>query len=156
MQSCFLNNEKHEKTRKKWHSGFYRLYFPNAMRTYPSNKAVHQVRVLSGLILFILYLGNFLVPLLHHLEVNHNVHEQAFSCCGEFRSQRADFSHDEDSCSICLNILYNHFFELSASSVSSELLPAYRESIFIEDCLLAKRYFHSCQARAPPTLFASL
>jgi hypothetical protein len=146
---------------KKWNSGFHQLYFskerfPSAMQTHLSNKAFRQVRVIFGLLFLLLYLGNISVPLLHHLEVSHNVHDQALLCCGEFRSQQADFLHDEDSCSICLNILYNHFFELSDSAVNFELLPIYRDPVFIEDCLLQKRYFHFCQARAPPTLFAFL
>jgi len=132
------------------------IFFPRAMQTLSSNKADRRVRILSGLLLFILYLGNFSVPLLHHLEVSCGFHEQTLLCCGEFRSQRADFSHNDDSCSICLNILYNHFFELSSSSVSSELLPAYRDPVFIEERLPQKRYFHFSQARAPPILFAFL
>lgn len=124
------------------------------MQTYPSSKTIGQVRIFFGLLFFVLYLGNLSVPLVHHLEVSRNFQRHAVLCCGEYQSHHAGFAHDKDSCSICLNSLYNHFFETSRPLAGSEQLPAYRDPGFTEAHLLQKRYFHFCQARAPPTLFA--
>lgn len=144
---------------EKWNFAFGRLYFPVnyfqlPCKLTPSNKTIDQVRIFFGLLFFVLYFGNLSVPLLHHLEVSRNFQFHAVQSCGEYQSHHAGYSHDKDSCSICLNSLYNHFFETAHPLAASEQLPAYRDPCFIEAHLLQKRYFHFCQARAPPTLFA--
>ena len=129
---------------------------PNTMKSQPSSKKFTQVRMILGLLFFVLYVGNLAVPLVHHLEVSSNCYGQTVISCGQFQFHHAGYAHDKDSCAICLNSLFNHFFELSRPLACSELLSAYRGLGFIEVHLLQERYFNFCQARAPPSLFASI
>jgi hypothetical protein len=123
------------------------------MQTQSSSKAVTKFQFYSGLLFFVLYLGNLFFPLLHDLELSracrHSLSDQV-----ELWSLQAGADHDKDSCSICLNSFFNHFFEVIRQTANIEPLPAYRDCNFIEASQPGKSYGQSYQPRAPPELFA--
>ena len=129
------------------------MILENIMQAQSSSKAVNKFQIYSGLLLFVLYLGNLAFPLLHDLELSracrHSPSDQV-----ELWSLQAGSEHDKDSCSICLNSFFNHFFVIARHVADTELLPVCRELSFIEASSPGKSYTQSYQPRAPPELFA--
>lgn len=123
------------------------------MQTQISSKASNRFRIYSGLLLFVLHLGNLSVSLLHSFELSRSRQQDPFSGSVEIWSEQGSFIHDKDSCSICLNSFFNQFFESTEQTSCSNISADYYDVGFVSLLLKKENYCKNRQPRAPPKVF---